>query len=163
MDCSRFCFCHRIHPLSLIQPMDQTVIQSLKKRYRKELLRGIVLSEPDGGDLASQLKSINLKDYCYMIAQVWESISGNTLRVSWNKLLGYNEECLGDDDTPFFETLTDDEILEAVNKDEDKDGDESDMSDKSNERLIHSEAYSFFKFSLKWMEQQKEFNAAQLW
>ncbi|XP_003367608.1 tigger transposable element-derived protein 7 [Trichinella spiralis] len=76
------------------KPMDQTVIQSLKKRYRKELLRGIVLSEPDGGDLASQLKSINLKDYCYMIAQVWESISGNTLRVSWNKLLGYNEECV---------------------------------------------------------------------
>ncbi|KRX18784.1 Jerky -like protein-like [Trichinella nelsoni] len=107
-------------------------------------------NQPDGGDLASQLKSINLKDCCYMIAQVWESISGNTLR-------------LGDDDTPFFETLTDDEILEAVNKDEDKDGDESDMSDEPNERLSQSEAYSSFKFSLKWMEQQKEFSAAQLW
>ncbi|KRZ52531.1 Gypsy retrotransposon integrase-like protein 1 [Trichinella nativa] len=65
---------------SLIQPMDQAVIQSLKKRYRKELLRRIILSKPDGSDLASQLKSINLKDCCYMPAQVWESISGNTLR-----------------------------------------------------------------------------------
>ncbi|KRX56873.1 Indoleamine 2,3-dioxygenase 1, partial [Trichinella sp. T9] len=56
-------------------------------------------------------------------------------------------------------TLTDDEILEAVEEDEDEDGDES---DKLNERLCHSEAYSSFKFGLKWMEQQKEFSAAQL-
>ncbi|KRX18500.1 Jerky -like protein-like [Trichinella nelsoni] len=236
---------------SLIQPMDQAVIQSLKKRYRKELLRRIIFSKPDGSDLASQLKSINLKDCCYMPAQVWESISGNTLRVLWNKLLGYNEDCmmtrprilpwlsavfyyaanftkiqeiigcfekeesaavkivceimqkeslrcdlnflvpknpgsnvdiptviemfqkfklswdeveqwLGDDYTPLFEALTDDEVLEAVEKDEDEDGDESDMSDKPNERLCHSEAYSSFKFGLKWMEQQKEFSAAQL-
>ncbi|KRY10232.1 hypothetical protein T12_10554 [Trichinella patagoniensis] len=74
--------------------MDQAVIQSLKKRYRKELLRRIILSKPDARDLASQLKIINLKDCCYMPAHVWESISGNTLRVSWNKLLGYNEDCV---------------------------------------------------------------------
>ncbi|KRY25008.1 hypothetical protein T01_2234, partial [Trichinella spiralis] len=61
-----------------------------------------------------------------------------------------------------FEALTDDDILEAVEKDEDEDGDESDMSDKPNERLCHSEAYSSFKFGLKWMEQQKELSAAQL-
>ncbi|KRY10253.1 hypothetical protein T12_12219 [Trichinella patagoniensis] len=60
------------------------------------------------------------------------------------------EQWLGDDDTPLFEALTDDEILEAVEKDEDEDGDES---DKPNERLCHSEAYSSFKFGL---------NAAQL-
>ncbi|KRZ15219.1 hypothetical protein T11_6791 [Trichinella zimbabwensis] len=98
----------------------QTVIQSLKKRYRKQLLRRIVLSEADGVDLN------------------W--ISRSTLRASWNKLLGYNKKCvnqsidcdddcttviemfekfklswneieqwLADDDTPLFETLTDDE------------------------------------------------------
>ncbi|KRY52846.1 Tigger transposable element-derived protein 2 [Trichinella britovi] len=79
---------------SLVQPMDQTVIQCFKKRYRKQLLRKIVLSEADGGDLVSQLKSISLKDCCYMIAQAWDSISGHTLGASWKKLLGYNEECV---------------------------------------------------------------------
>ncbi|KRX51262.1 hypothetical protein T09_11059 [Trichinella sp. T9] len=67
------------------------------------------------------------------------------------------EQWLGDDDTSLFEALTDDEILEAVEKDEDEDGDESDMSDKLNKRLCHSEAYSSFKFGLKWMEQHKEY------
>ncbi|KRZ02275.1 Jerky -like protein-like, partial [Trichinella zimbabwensis] len=178
---------------SLVQPMDQTVIQSLKKRYRKQLLRKIVLSEADGGDLVSQLKSISLKDCCYMIAQAWDSISGHTLRVSWNRLLGYKEECvnqsidcdedfatvtemfekfklsqdegeqwLADDDTPLFETLTDDEILKAVQKDENEDVDESDMPDKSDERLSHSEAYSCAKVLFNWMEQQNEFSATQL-
>ncbi|KRZ52268.1 Jerky -like protein-like [Trichinella nativa] len=143
----------------------------LFKRYRKQLLRKIVLSEADGGDLVSQLKSISLKDCCYMIAQAWDSISGHTLGVSWKKLLCYNEECvnqsiecdedfanvtemfkkfklsqdegeqcLADDDTPLFETLTDKEIPNAVKKDENEDVDESDMPDKPTERLSHSEA-----------------------
>ncbi|KRX98496.1 Jerky -like protein-like [Trichinella pseudospiralis] len=47
-------------PLSLVQPIYQTVIQSLKKRYRKEVLRKIVLLEADGRDLVSQLKSVSL-------------------------------------------------------------------------------------------------------
>ncbi|KRZ87393.1 Jerky -like protein-like [Trichinella sp. T8] len=140
---------------SLVQPMDQTVIQCLKKRYRKQLLRKIVLSEADGGDLVSQLKSISLKDCCYMITQAWDSISGHTLgsiecdedfanvtemfkkfKLSQDE----GEQCLADDDTLLFETLTDKEILNAVKKDENEDVDESDMPDKPTERLSHSEA-----------------------
>ncbi|KRZ00697.1 hypothetical protein T4B_11794 [Trichinella pseudospiralis] len=33
-----------------------------------------------------------------MIAQPWDWIFGHTLRVSWNKLLGYNKECLPQDE-----------------------------------------------------------------
>ncbi|KRX13254.1 hypothetical protein T07_5104 [Trichinella nelsoni] len=29
-----------------------------------------------------------------MIAQAWDSISGSTLHVSWNKILGYNAKCV---------------------------------------------------------------------
>ncbi|KRZ11764.1 Jerky -like protein-like [Trichinella pseudospiralis] len=149
--------------LSHVQPICQTVIQSLKKRYRKQFLRKIVLSEADESDLVSQLKIIR-----------------HTLRVSWNKLLGYNEEfssqstdCvedfaavtemfekfklsqdeseqwLADDDTPSFEALTDDGILKVVEKDENEDVDESDMS-------------FIAKFLFNWMEQQNKFNATQL-
>ncbi|KRZ79576.1 hypothetical protein T10_13650, partial [Trichinella papuae] len=112
------------------------------------------------------------------------------LRVSWNKILGYNKKCvnqstdcdddwisvikmfekvklsrdeveqwLADDDTPLFEILTDNEILKAVEKDENED---VDVSDKPNEGLSHSEAYSCLIVGLKWMEKQKEFSATQL-
>ncbi|KRX47333.1 hypothetical protein T05_572 [Trichinella murrelli] len=104
-----------------------------------------------------------------MIVQARNSISGSTLRVS---LLGYNENCVKQsldcddelyncnineeveklltvDDITFFKTLTGDEILKAVEEDE-------------NEVPSHSEAYSCFKVGLKWMEQQKEFSATQL-
>ncbi|KRX70529.1 Jerky -like protein-like [Trichinella sp. T6] len=133
------------HPSSEWLDRENGLLKCLKKRYRKQLLRKIVLSEADGGDL---------------------------------KLLGYNEECvnqsiecdedfandegeqwLADDDTLLFETLTDEEILNAVKKDENEDVDESDMPDKPTERLSHSEAYSCLKFSLQWMEQQNEFSA----
>ncbi|KRX35568.1 hypothetical protein T03_4820 [Trichinella britovi] len=119
--------------------------------------------------MVSQIRSINLKDCCYITAHAWDSISGSTLRASWNKLLGCNEECLSrdeveqwlaDDDTPLCETLTDDEILEVVEKDENKNGD---VSDKLNEEgLSHSEAYFSFKLGFKWREQLKEFSATQL-
>ncbi|KRZ02734.1 Jerky -like protein-like [Trichinella zimbabwensis] len=68
--------------LSLVQPIYQTVIN----KYRKELLRRTVLS--------NLVRNTNLKHCCYMIAQAGNSISGSTLRVSRNKILGYNEECV---------------------------------------------------------------------
>ncbi|KRX15962.1 hypothetical protein T07_7464, partial [Trichinella nelsoni] len=54
------------------------------------------------------------------------------------------EHLLTVDNTPLYETLTDDEIFEA--------------SDKPNEEL----SYSSFKFGLKWMEQQKKFSTTGL-
>ncbi|KRY23867.1 Tigger transposable element-derived protein 2 [Trichinella patagoniensis] len=54
------------------------------------------------------------------------------------------EHLLTVDNTPLCETLTDDEIFEA--------------SDKPNEEL----SYSYFKFDLKWMEQQKKFSTTGL-
>ncbi|KRZ03823.1 hypothetical protein T11_7613 [Trichinella zimbabwensis] len=42
-----------------------------------------------------------------------------------------------DDDTPLFVTLTDDEILQAMKKDENEDVDVSDMSDKPDEEPSH--------------------------
>ncbi|KRZ71096.1 hypothetical protein T10_7636 [Trichinella papuae] len=65
------------------------------------------------------------------------------------------EQWLAVDDTPLFETLTDDEILEAMEIDENKDVGVSDMSAKSNEGPSHSEAYSCLKVGLKWMGSRK--------
>ena len=45
---------------SLIQPMDQGVLESLKRRYRKSLLRDILLSDEDL-DIVKFLKAVNLR------------------------------------------------------------------------------------------------------
>ncbi|KRY22927.1 hypothetical protein T12_1094 [Trichinella patagoniensis] len=59
------------------------------------------------------------------------------------------EQWLADDDTPLFVTLTDDEILKAVVKYENKDIDVSDMPDKLDTDLNHKEAYSCIKVDFK--------------
>ncbi|KRZ85684.1 hypothetical protein T08_15156 [Trichinella sp. T8] len=59
------------------------------------------------------------------------------------------EQWLADDDTPLFVTLTDDEILKAVVKDENKDIDLSDMPDKLDTDPNHKEAYSCIKVGFK--------------
>ncbi|KRZ75257.1 hypothetical protein T10_12223 [Trichinella papuae] len=70
------------------------------------------------------------------------------------------EQWLADDDTLLSEILTDDEILKAVEKNENED---VNVSDKPNKCLSHSEAYSCLTVGLKSMEQQKEFSAILLY
>ncbi|KRZ04406.1 hypothetical protein T11_11621 [Trichinella zimbabwensis] len=86
-------------------PMYHTIIQSLKKRYRNELLRRMILSDADGDDLdkVEQLLAVDIS---------------------------------------LFETLTDDNILEAGGKHENEEIDVSDTSDMPNEGLSNSETYS---------------------
>ncbi|KRY07832.1 hypothetical protein T12_13397 [Trichinella patagoniensis] len=87
-----------------------------------------------------------------------QSISGpidNLIaRSGWHETLKLSADSESkSDDTPLFETLTDDEILEAVKKDED-----IDLSHVPDEGTSHSEAYS----CATWMQQQKEFSTTQL-
>ncbi|KRZ72413.1 hypothetical protein T10_7952 [Trichinella papuae] len=57
------------------------------------------------------------------------------LKLHGEKLSADNESA--DDDIPLFVTLTDDEILQAMKKDENEDVDVSDMSDKPDEEPSH--------------------------
>ena len=54
---------------SAVQPMDQGMIESFKRRYRRKLLTALI--EDGNSDLSVivSLKSINLKDVIYMIAE----------------------------------------------------------------------------------------------
>ena len=79
---------------SLIQPMDQGVLESTKRRYRKELLRKLLLydtttSAEDDPKLTvvEFWKKLNIKDVMFMIAKAWNDIPESTIRASWNKLL----------------------------------------------------------------------------
>ena len=72
----------------LIQPMDQGVLQNLKKHYRKSLLRKLLMADAEGLSMVAFVKTINIKDVVYMIADAWENLLASTLSKSWLNILG---------------------------------------------------------------------------
>lgn len=77
---------------SLIQPMDQGVLESVKRRYKKLLLRKIIEEDEHGTSMFAALKGINMKHVVYMSAEAWDDLPYTTLAKSWNKLLRRPEE-----------------------------------------------------------------------
>lgn len=73
---------------ALIQPMDQGVIKSIKARYKKKLLRRLIIQE-DGNNksIVDFLKEVNMRVVIDLIDEAWTEISHSTLRKSWRKIL----------------------------------------------------------------------------
>lgn len=71
---------------ALIQPMDQGVIEKLKRMYRKQMLRRLLLAEDDAESVVEFSKKLNLKDSCYMLADSWDLLTRENLKKAWNKL-----------------------------------------------------------------------------
>ena len=72
---------------ALIQPMDQGVLEAVKRRYRRSMLRKLLLQDEEGQSVIEGIKGINMKDVVYMSASAWDDIPAVTLTRSWNKLL----------------------------------------------------------------------------
>ena len=73
---------------SLIQPMDQGVLVTVKRHYKRALLHKLLLVDNNGHSMVSFVKTIDMKDVVYFSAASWEQISSLTLSRSWLKLLG---------------------------------------------------------------------------
>lgn len=92
---------------SVLQPMDQGVLENIKKNYRRLLLEHL-LESTENSDLISSLRSISIKNVVYWISQAWDSVQESTIQKSWSKLsvcsddsnLGTDSE---DDDLPLSE------------------------------------------------------------
>lgn len=69
---------------SLIQPMDQGVLETIKRVYRRHMLGQII--EGDGQGVVDILKSFNVKTVLYMVSESWEQVGRSTLIKSWKKL-----------------------------------------------------------------------------
>lgn len=69
-----------------IQPMDQGVIGKMKKIYRKQLLRHLLLAEKDEESVVQFIKKMNIKDSIYMLADAWDTLTKSNLQRAWNKL-----------------------------------------------------------------------------
>ena len=73
---------------SLVQPMDQGVLVTVKRHYKRALLHKLLLVDNNGHSMVSFVKTIDMKDVVYFSAASWEQISSLTLSRSWLKLLG---------------------------------------------------------------------------
>lgn len=71
---------------SLIQPMDQGVIESFKRRYRRKFLSEVLGKLDSGIELISAVKLLNIKDVIYMAAQAYDEIPSSTFIKSWRKV-----------------------------------------------------------------------------
>ncbi|XP_023214516.1 jerky protein homolog-like [Centruroides sculpturatus] len=72
---------------SVLQPMDQGVIESFKRYYRKALLHMVLIGEEYEKTIRQVYTKINLKDAMYMAAEAWATVKDTTLATAWNKLL----------------------------------------------------------------------------
>lgn len=69
---------------SLIQPMDQGVIQKFKVNYRRSFMRKLV--NFDDGTIPEFQIQFNVKDAIFMASLAWEDIKQQTLMRCWRKL-----------------------------------------------------------------------------
>ncbi|XP_050324434.1 tigger transposable element-derived protein 4-like [Bactrocera neohumeralis] len=69
---------------SLIQPLDQGIIQSLKSHYRKCLVREHILAA-EGGFMANFLKSVNILRVLDIVRRTWWLVTLQTIRNCFKK------------------------------------------------------------------------------
>lgn len=109
---------------SLIQPMDQGVIEKTKRLYRKNLLRMVSSSQQDYyKDPENFLKDFDLFDSCNLLASAWNELTQENLAAAWSKLkpLGDNlnnsglQENLSLDEAENSLNITTDEINDLMN------------------------------------------------
>ena len=72
---------------SLIQPMDQRVLESMKRIYRNNLLRDLV--SKDSNEMIPFLKNINMLHVNDRISIAWNQVTLETIRKSWRKLIPF--------------------------------------------------------------------------
>lgn len=73
---------------SILQPMDQGVLEPCKRRYKRKLLRHIILeNDSEDKSVPDILKAITMKDVVYWLAAAWQEASNDSLRKAWRNLL----------------------------------------------------------------------------
>lgn len=78
--------------MSSVQPMDQGVISSLKRLYRRRFLENVMVEMHDEGRDVGRLALDSLKEYSlrsvmYDVSRAWQEVKQATLITGWNKLL----------------------------------------------------------------------------
>jgi hypothetical protein len=73
---------------SILQPLDQGLLEAMKRRYKKSLLRHIIFHNSESSlPVPDIVKGLTIKDAVYWSAQAWEDISPMTIKKCWKKLI----------------------------------------------------------------------------
>lgn len=102
---------------SLCQPMDQGVLEAMKRVYRRKLLTVLIAGMDEGENVIETLKKVDMLDVVMWVAQAWDDIKPITLVRSWRKLLDHkaSDEWTGEiTEEASNETSNEEEIAELV-------------------------------------------------
>lgn len=72
---------------SILQPLDQGIIENMKRHYKSKFLRFILKTINNGADLSTVIKSINLKNVIDWLHPAWEEVSSETIFKCWKSVL----------------------------------------------------------------------------
>ena len=142
---------------ALVQPMDQGVLESMKRVYRKNLLRDFI--SKTSNEMIPFLKEMNMLDVINRISIAWDQVASDTIRKSWGKLIPLpvpdvnegmpdaSEELMEllteldvdasqkdindwfENDGPGYEHLNDESIIGYVSKADDAEKDDEDVDE----------------------------------
>lgn len=82
----------------IMQPMEQSVLENIKKNYRRLYLEHVLEYTEKEEDIISAIRKITLKNVIYWVSQAWDS----TIKKSWTKVID-NENYDSEDDIPLSE------------------------------------------------------------
>lgn len=74
---------------SLCQPMDQGVLEALKKRYRRRLLSFLIAGIENNEGFIEKLRQTDILDVIRWSSEAWDEISQIAIVRSWKKLLDH--------------------------------------------------------------------------
>ncbi|XP_062829389.1 zinc finger protein with KRAB and SCAN domains 7 [Anolis carolinensis] len=77
---------------AICQPMDQGILETVKRNYRRKLLSTIIEEIEEGQDMIEKWKNINVKEVAYWVARAWTDVKAPTIARSWKKLLGEDKD-----------------------------------------------------------------------
>lgn len=72
---------------SILQPMDQGIIENLKRHYRLKFLKFVLTAINNGTDLVLCIKSINVKNVITWLDQSWNEVTDETIFKCWKSVL----------------------------------------------------------------------------
>ena len=93
---------------SLIQPMDQGILVSIKHRYKRKFLEELLFQDDECMSIVRFLKQIDMLKVSTIIGASWDEISARSLRLSWRKILleGPSVEDASEDDSCVGECIS---------------------------------------------------------
>lgn len=102
---------------SLVQPMDQGILQATKLKYQKKFVNSIIEAESQKCSLINHLKTVNIKMAIDWVAEAWKEVLPSTIYKCWNVIWPITKQSVGtqtDHTSDDFFNLSDSIGVESV-------------------------------------------------